>query len=463
MKRILFLFGGLGPPADYVLSRVKRYGEVYVYLAAEPNPATRRILESHATAFLNQADAHGGAMGDDELREALVAAGRELRADALVTFDEFRLVVASQAAAALGLRGVGAQVELTRNKWRMRRAFTAAGVPSPKFVLVDGPAALERACDELRFPFVMKAAGGAAGFGLSIVASRDEAASRWEAARATLRAYAATNKLYAVSEFLEPAFVAEEIIQATTRSWYPDGSGYGDYVSVEGLVCAGRYYPFAVTSRTPTIYPFVERAGQTPCTLPEELQLKIAEGARAAVTALGSEFCGTHTELKLMANNELCVIETAARLGGSYNVAQVEHVYGASLVDALMQVLLEGGSDMLPERMFVGPGNGAAGTLSLLPADEHGVPWDVPPCFHTSIDWSRLVTPGTTVEINWSKALPDGKRIPQYDAYKGAMNRFGTLFLKSRTPEILLRDQYAIVRGLRAELERIDAELGAPA
>lgn len=463
MKRILFVFGGLGPPTAHVMERMKRYGEVFVYLAAKPNPATQRILEEHAVAFVNGTSARHEDVGNDELREALIAVGRKLRPDALITFDEFRLVPTSEAAIALGLRGVGPQVGLTRDKWKMRRAFTAAGVPSPKFVLVDGPASLARACDELRFPFVMKAVAGAAGFGQSIVSSRDEAAGRWEAARATLHAYALQDSLHSVSEFLEPAFIAEEIIPATARSWYPEDSGYGDYVSVEGIVCAGTYYPFAVTSRTPTIYPFTEVAAQTPCTLPEALQLRIADTARAAVSALRSEFCGTHTEIKLMANNELCVVETAARMPGSYNVVQVEQVYGASLVDSLVQILLEGGSDQLPQRMFVGSGNGAAGTLSLLPADERGVPWDAPPRFRAAVDWSGLVTAGTTVEVNWSKTLPDGSQIPRYDDYKGAMNRFGTLFVKSPTSEVLLHDQYAIIRGLRDELERMNDALSAPA
>jgi hypothetical protein len=463
MKRILFVFGGLGPPTSYVLPRVKRHGDIYVYLAGQPSTVNQQILETYATAFVQGDDWQGGEIGNDELRTRLVAVGRKIRADAIVTFDEFRMVPVAEAAIELGLRGAGPHVRLARDKWEMRQAFTAAGIPSPRFAFVDSVASLTSACDVLRFPFVMKSTAGAASLGHSIVGSREDAVRHWQGARATLRAYGAKNTFHSLEEFREPSFIAEEIIAGTTRSWYPDNLGYGDYLSVEGLVCDGEYHPFGITARMPTIYPFTEVANQTPCVLSEAMQHMIAESARDAVLAMRSEFCGTHTEIKLMNDHGLCVIETAARLAGCYNVPQLERVYGTDLVDVLIEVLLQGKSDRLPGRMYTGPGNGAAGTLTLLPVDEHGVPWDVPPSFHSAIDWPRLISAHTTVELDWGKLIGEASPIARYDDYRGGMNSFGLLYLESRTPETLLRDQYAVRRGLRGELERLEASLGAPA
>lgn len=67
--------------------------------------------------------------------------------------------------------------------------------------------------------------------------------------------------------------MASKIVSDTTQSWY-DTPGYGDYVSVEGLVADGMYYPVCVTGRLPTIPGFTDLGTQSPSVLPESLQRK---------------------------------------------------------------------------------------------------------------------------------------------------------------------------------------------
>ena len=117
-------------------------------------------------------------------------------------------------------------------------------------------------------------------------------------------------------------------------------SGWGDYVSVEGVVVDGDFHPVCLSGRMPTVAPFTERAGITPAPLPHDAQERIMALARDAVDALGLRNCGTHTEIKLGADGRMWVIETAARFGGAMTVPQIEEVFGLDLIGMLVDHLL---------------------------------------------------------------------------------------------------------------------------
>src|SRR5207248_6878136 len=141
------------------------------------------------------------------------------------------------------------------------------------------------------------------------------------------------------------------------------------------IVANGRYHPVCITSRLPTVPPFIEVTNQVPVVLSVEKQRQIEAAAVAAVDALGLDCCGTHTEIKLQAGRRLCLLESAARLGGVMIVREVEEVFGVDLVDQLVRVLLGGPHD-LPERMLTSDqADGAAATLSMLAVACGGRPW----------------------------------------------------------------------------------------
>jgi hypothetical protein len=451
VTRILLVFGTGGPPVDHMLPRVARHGELYAYIAERPNQVQRRLLEEHCVEIVESGP---NDMPDDEeqLRDAIVRVAKRLDADALITFDEFFVVPTAAAAEVLGLRGPGRQAHTSRDKWAMRRAFKQAGVESPDFALVTDSRSLRRACDQLGFPFLLKLTNGAGSIGHTIVQSQAQALAAWEAAVTATCGYAAVAGLQLVAGLTQPRFVAEEIIRASTDSWY-DVNGYGDYLSVEGIVCAGHYYPVAITSRLATVFPFTEVGNQTPCVLRPELQHKIAEFARRTVDALGLEYCGTHTEIKLLPGQKLCAVESAARLPGALNVPQIETVFGVDLVGLLVETLVDGGSASLPPRMLVEGGRGAAGTLALLPVDVDGAPWITTPRFDPHIDWSAMVSPGTRVEVDWTHTLQRGAPVAPYDPLAGILNYFGLLSIHADSPATLLTDQDRIRRNIRAALE----------
>ena len=454
MKRILLVFGTGGPPVDHVLPRVARHGQVYAYIAEQPNHLQRQLLEEHCVQIL-EAPPEEMLCDEEQLREEIVRVARRLSPDAIVTFDEFFVVPTAAAAQTLGLRGPGRNAHTSRDKWAMRRAFAQAGVESPAFALVTDAESLLRACDQLGFPFLLKLTAGAGSISHTIIASRADALTAWEATVTATREYAAGSGLQHVSGLAQPRFVAEQIIRASTESWY-DVPGYGDYLSVEGIVCAGQYYPVAITSRLPTVFPFTEVGNQTPCVLRPDLQYTVADFARRTVDALGLDYCGTHTEIKLLAGRGLCAVESAARLPGALNVPQIEAVFGVDLVGLLVETLLDGGSGSLPGRMLVEGGRGAAGTLALLPVDVDGVPWTTLPRFDPGIDWSRMVSPRTPVEVDWTHTAEPGVPIVPYNPLGGILNYFGLLAIRAETPATLLQDQYNIWRGIRARLESAD-------
>jgi biotin carboxylase len=240
-------------------------------------------------------------------------------------------------------------------------------------------------------------------------------------------------------------WIAEEIIPATTESWYQQ-DGYGDYLSVEGMVHEGRYVPVCITGRLPTVPPFTELGNLAPCVLSSPLQEKIVELSRRAVDALGLRTCGTHTEIKLMADGRLSLLETAARFGGLLLTRQIELIYGLDLVSALIRTLL--GSDPGLPAEPLGVGRCAAGSVNLLGADSTGKPWTTSPEFTPAeINWGQLISPGTRVEVAADFSSPPGTRLRSYDPSLGSLNLGAVLLVEARSPELLLRDAHALLAG----------------
>jgi biotin carboxylase len=376
-----------------------------------------------------------------------------LNVEGLVTLSEFSVNSVALAAEKLGLPGAGQNSARARDKRQMREAWTNAGVACPRFRPVRDEAGLLNAFRELNPPLLLKAAWGTGSVGQVIVEHESDVPAAWNAARQALAAaydagFAQLQEPGALDDFL-----VEEIIQGSIRTWWPEGSGYGDYLSVEGIVCDGVYHPVCITSRIPTIPPFTELSNLAPCELAEPLQRKIEAVACAAVNALELENCGTHTEMKLMDNGELSVLETAARYGGVMVLPEIEHVYGVDMVAALTAILL-GDKPDLPARMLTdADASGAAGSLSLIATDANGRPWQRRPIWDsTVIDWKRLLSPGSTARVVPGLSIRDGDPMPVYDNASGARGYGGIFFVQASDAGTLVHDCYSILNGLEREL-----------
>jgi biotin carboxylase len=455
-SQILFVHARGGPPLDYALPRIAARGQVHLLALQPPPPVIAQECLSHCTTLIPawEQRRHG-----DDLTDLIVTHARLAGADAIYTLSEFAITAVAQAAERLGLPGAGPNVLRSRDKRLMRAVWESAGVPSPRFRPVPDQAALRRALRDLTPPLLLKSAWGSGSVGQLVIGSADGVAAAWADSHAAI-----TEAAKAALPLAEPGatgdFLAEEIIPGSTRSWWANGAGYGDYLSVEGIVVAGAYHPVCITTRLPTIPPFTETANVAPCVLPEDLQRIVESTARDAVGALGLSTCGTHTEIKLMAGRQLAVIESAARFGGAMIAGQIEHVYGYDLVGMLADALL-GAPVRLPDRMLTDrDARGAACSLSLIATDAAGVPWTQDLIWNADlVDWSSMVTPGTRVDVVPAFTVPNGTPMPRYELSSGNAALGGILFLRAAEAATVVRDARAVLNGLEHALAEGSREL----
>jgi hypothetical protein len=77
------------------------------------------------------------------------------------------------------------------------------------------------------------------------------------------------------------------------------------------------------------------------------------------------------------------------------------------------------------------------------------------------VDWRRLTSPDTEVDVVTGQTLPSGSPMPAFSPTAGTRNYAGTLILRSPDPVTLQADCFSIVDGLEAALEAV--EEAAPA
>jgi biotin carboxylase len=296
---------------------------------------------------------------------------------------------------------------------------------------------------------LIKLAYGAGSIGQQIV--RD-AGDIDEAIERLLGATNAARKVgkHEFSEHGFPLLIAEEIIQSTTDSWY-DVDGYGDYLSVEGLVRDGVYHPLAMTGRLRTIPPFTELGNVAPCVIPRDKKLELVALIRPAVDALAFENCATHTEVKLMANGQVSFLETAARMGGVAIAKEIEEVFSIDYVDLFVSVIL-GEEARIPAFEEQSP-QCAAASVALMGCDSRGNPWPASRIFAPDlVHWAELVNGLARVDVQMAQSVPVGTEVFPYDDSGGLLNYAGQAFLTSPRPADLKEAAYRLLDDLEARL-----------
>lgn len=194
----------------------------------------------------------------------------------------------------LGLAGPGVEgAWRATNKERMRRAFEAAGVPSPRSVAVVDVAAGLVALEVQGRPGIVKPSRSSGSRGVTRLGPDAPVDER---ARALLRA---------LEESRDGTAMVEDFVE-------------GPEVSVELLVWGGRAEVLAVTDKLTSGAPhFVEVGHTQPSALPAPDLARVTEVAAAGTLALGVDRCAAHAELRLSPTGPV-MIEVGARLGGDY-------------------------------------------------------------------------------------------------------------------------------------------------
>ncbi|MFF1643573.1 PEP/pyruvate-binding domain-containing protein [Streptomyces sp. NPDC058246] len=456
MSSVLFVHAFGGPPLDYTLPRVAAHAEVHM-LAVSPLPEAYQDVPLPYCASVRQVTRP---KDRDDIVEVIVQHARELGCDAVLTLSECAVVAVARACQALHLAGPGPQVQAARNKHMMRAAWHAARVPQPAFAVIDDDSDVPDAFASLRPPLLLKPVRGAGPGAYVKVYTVAEALRAVRHAPQSLRKMARLGYTELGSAAYEERekFLLEEIAVGTTYGWF-EQPGWGDQVSVEGIVAQGTYHPLCISGRLPTVMSFTKRASVSPVALQEDLQRSIERTARRAVDALRLETCAVHTTLKLGPSGARWVLGTAARPGNALTMRQVEEVFGLDMIGMLVQQLL-GRPVTYPPHLLT-EGEGAAASLAVVPFGEmrpwqqvHA--WDFP-----AVSWPALLSPGATCEPVPELSLPDGFPVPAYDPTAGNGNTAAVCFLKAPDVDTLMSDCGRIVREVEDHLPQAQPAPGA--
>lgn len=220
--------------------------------------------------------------------------------DGVVTFWDHGVVAAAHVAEEFGLRGCTVEgAEQARNKYRMRSALAARGIPQPRFARVTSMAGLAASGEEFGYPLIFKPTGAAGSAGVLTITGPGEVAAAFETARTFFTPDADDLFGYYPAEF-----IAEEFMP-------------GPEVSVECLVIEGEPHVVAMTDKWTTEPGYIEYQHAVPARLAAVEAQRVREIARAAVRAIGIGTGGVHTEVKLTPDGPK-IVEVNARLAGDY-------------------------------------------------------------------------------------------------------------------------------------------------
>ncbi|MFH8370092.1 acetyl-CoA carboxylase biotin carboxylase subunit family protein [Streptomyces sp. NPDC018031] len=447
MSTVLLVHAKGGPPLGHVLARAAARAEVHLLALSALPPTGAASVSGLCASVIRPTEAE-----QSDLVALIVSRAKAVGADAVLTFSEYAVVAVAEACEALGLPGAGGSVALARDKRRMRQTWHRHGLPQPAFHPVVTQTDLHKAAATLPVPMLLKAAWSAGSTAHQIIGSPQEADAAWRRSRAMMAESAQLGFAELHVAEADAHYVVEEIVTGEAAGWF-DEPGWGDYVSVEGVVADGVFRPVCVSGRMPTIEPFTERASITPALLPADLQDRVVALARDAVDALGLRDCGTHTEIKLGADGRMWLIETAARLGGAMTVPQIEEVFGLDLVGMLVDHFLGRPVDW-PERAL-GPeqARGAAGSLVVLAVDGHGEGWrDSRVWDFPTVRETVALSAGSTLSVVPESSLPDGSAVPVYDPVGGANTMAALCLLSAPDARTVLRDFTTLIDALPAVL-----------
>ncbi|MER7001363.1 hypothetical protein [Streptomyces sp. NPDC000410] len=430
-----------GPPLEYAVPRVAAHADVHV-LALAPLPTARRGLWHPLCASVSER-----AEGDTrtEVVERIKGRAAEVGAEVVLTLSERAVVAVARACEDLGLAGVGPNAALPGDRHAVRSIWRRAGVPAPLSMPVSDEQDIRKAFVRLRPPLRLTSVRGGAVTGGAALCTVREAVSAWRGAHA-MRSMAGERSGDLDDPHSEGGFLMEEIVSGSTDGWF-EKPGWGDIVSVEGIVAGGVYQALCISGRLPTALPFLERGSVTPVAMPVLLQRRIERVVREAVEALDLGTCATHTCVRLGAGGRLWVMGTALRFGGVPLARQAEEVYGLDMIGMLVCQLL-GRPVAYPRRMLT-KGQGAAASLVVPQVAEAG---EVPPgpraWDFTAVDWRAVLAPESSIQVVPGLSRRDGAHAEAGD--RGDGDRMTVCFVIGRDANTVLRDCGRIVDALPA-------------
>lgn len=177
---------------------------------------------------------------------------------------------------------------LANNKYQMRQAFNKAGIPCPKYWMIQDYGQVNDAMC-VSFPLIVKPTDRSGSLGVTKVNTKNELIKAVESA---------------VSVSFTHQAIVEEYIE-------------GREISVEFISFNGKHYPLQITDKVTTGAPhFVELEHHQPAQLTQEQFSYIYELTSRALDALGLTNGASHSEYRITDDSKVVVMEIGGRMGG---------------------------------------------------------------------------------------------------------------------------------------------------
>lgn len=247
-------------------------------------------------------------------KEQILEVCREKSIDGICTIaSDVAAPTVAYVAEKMGLVGNPYEVALrASNKYLMRQAFMASGIPSPHSLKITSLDQLDG--HELHFPVIVKPTDRSGSLGVAKVERRGDLAG-------------------AVANALDCSFRHEAVVEV-----FIDGRE----ISVEFISYQGVHYPLQITDKVTTGAPyFVEIEHHQPAALSHDLYETIYALTAKALEALGVTDGASHAEYKITEEREIYVMEIGARMGGDFIGSDlVKLSTGYDYLDGVIQVAL---------------------------------------------------------------------------------------------------------------------------
>jgi biotin carboxylase len=311
VSRLLLLLPTTTYRTEAFIDAATRLGVELV--CASERPSTLEELSPNSLVTLDFADPYGSA-------ETIARFARSRPIDAVVGVDDLTTVTAAAISQRLGLKANALPAVTTaRDKHAMRRCLAEAGVPVPRFQLVelsDDPA---RAARKVEYPCVLK----------PLMLSASRGVIRANDPREFVTAFERIAAILAEPDAAPPdgarrALLVEEFVP-------------GREIALEGLLVGGSLHVLAVFDKPdPLDGPFFEETIYvTPSRLPAATQTRAAAVTRDACSALGLTEGPIHAELRVNERGPF-VLEVAARSIGGLCARTLTFGTGLSLEDLIL-------------------------------------------------------------------------------------------------------------------------------
>jgi carnosine synthase len=232
--------------------------------------------------------------------------------DAVCTFCELSVPLVSRLCETFGLPGMKPDcVDIARNKHATRAALKAAGLPTPRNILITSEAEVETAGAKVGFPAVLKPVSGAASLGVMKVLSMEDLKRCFKETTDEMRTLVVSNGAL-VKGGSDGVEASNAIDMTMLLEQYLDGPE----VDIDVVFSNGKWRYAAVTDNGPTLEPyFNETWGVCPSILPKEQQAALKDLAVKSVEAIGFTSGVFHVECKMTSTGPQ-LIEVNARMGG---------------------------------------------------------------------------------------------------------------------------------------------------